>query len=390
MLMKKFFKNCAMFIALAAMSLSLNAQVAGDDLTSRFQDPTFAQDTTYWKATFGEWSGFPSGWTIGTSSNELGFQGTFLKATSSKKFGNYEVAQTVEGMPLGDYEVSATLYRDEDGNGSKGALYLYANSANAKAGNSTVTAGSEAGAKVTVKTRIADGKLTVKFAHDKNYRNKVVAFGDLKVIYMGAPELAPALATAETFATQKMLADYSTRYATAIAAAKAHAGNLDTEYINLCTEFETLNAVAQGSIDDFAAYAAAIAKAEAFVAASTIADKAAIETAIKTMPHYFADYDTTVEFISMETLETNHKGLPHGGNVIRTGKTGWNEECNQTMEFKLTLASNPQFTSSIMVACARAAVRMHSRGITGCQTIFDIAPSDLHILSRNELLASIL
>ena len=280
MLMKKFFKNCAMFLALGAMSLSLNAQVAGDDLTSRFQDPAFAQDTTYWKATFGEWSGFPEGWTIGTSSNELGFQGTFLKATSSKKFGNYEVAQTVEGMPLGDYEVSATLYRDEDGNGSKGALYLYANSANAKAGNSTVTAGSEAGAKVTVKTRIADGKLTVKFAHDQNYRNKVVAFGDLKVIYKGAPELAPALATAETFAPQKMLAEYSARYTTAIDAAKAHSGSLDQQYIELCTEFETLNAVAQGSIDDFAAYAAAIAKAEAFVAASTIADKAAIEAII--------------------------------------------------------------------------------------------------------------
>lgn len=290
--MKKFFKNCAMFIALAAMSLSLNAQVAGDDLTSRFQDPTFAQDTTYWKATFGEWSEFPKGWTIGTSSNELGFQGTFLKATSSKKFGNYEVAQTVEGMPLGDYEVSATLYRDEDGNGSKGALYLYANSANAKADNSTVTAGSEAGAKVTVKTRIADGKLTVKFAHDKNYRNKVVAFGDLKVIYKGAPELAPALATAETFASQKMLADYSARYATAIAAAKAHSGVVDAEYIALCTELETLNAAAQGSIDDFAAYAAAIAKAEAFVAASTIADKAAIEA---TIAEHKANYEAAAQ-----------------------------------------------------------------------------------------------
>lgn len=274
--MKKFFKNCAMFIALAAMSLSLNAQVAGDDLTSRFQDPEFAQDTTYWKATFGEWSEFPKGWTIGTSSNELGFTGTFLKATSSKKFGNYEVAQTAEGMPLGDYEVSGTIFFEETGNYGKGALYLYANADNKKAGNSTAAGG----ATVTVKTRVADGKLTVKFAHDKNYRNTTVAVGNLKVTYLGAPDLAAALATAETFATQKMLAEYSTRYATAVAAAKAHAGTVDTEYINLCTELEALNAVAQGSIDDFAAYAAAIAKAEAFVAASTIADKAAIEAII--------------------------------------------------------------------------------------------------------------
>ncbi|MBR5528981.1 MAG: diaminopimelate dehydrogenase [Oscillospiraceae bacterium] len=127
-----------------------------------------------------------------------------------------------------------------------------------------------------------------------------------------------------------------------------------------------------------------------YVVAEEGADKAAIETAIKTMPHYFADYDTTVEFISMETLEKNHKGMPHGGSVIRTGKTGWNEECNQTMEFKLTLASNPQFTASVMTACARAAVKMHDRGITGCQTIFDIPPLDLHSGSREELLATLL
>ena len=127
-----------------------------------------------------------------------------------------------------------------------------------------------------------------------------------------------------------------------------------------------------------------------YVVAEEGADKAAIEQTIKSMPHYFADYNTTVEFISMETLQKNHKGMPHGGNVIRTGKTGWNEECNQTMEFKLTLASNPQFTGSILVACARAAVRMHGRGITGCQTIFDIAPADLHPGSREELLATIL
>ena len=288
MLMKKFFKNCAMFLALGAMSLSLNAQVAGDDLTSRFQDPAFAQDTTYWKATFGEWSVFPEGWTIGTASGEFGFEGTFLKATSSKKFGNFEVSQTVEGMPLGDYEVSGTIFFEETGNYGKGALYLYANNDNKKVGNSSANGG----ASVTVKTRIADGKLTVKFAHDKNYRNTTVGVGNLKVIYKGAPELAPTLATAETFAPQKMLAEYSARYTTAIDAAKAHSGSLDQQYIELCTELEALNAVAQGSIDDFAAYAAAIAKAEAFVAASTIADKAAIEA---TIAEHKANYEAAAQ-----------------------------------------------------------------------------------------------
>ena len=127
-----------------------------------------------------------------------------------------------------------------------------------------------------------------------------------------------------------------------------------------------------------------------YVVAEEGADKEAIERAIKTMPHYFAEYDTTVEFITSEALEKNHKGLPHGGSVIRTGKTGWENENQQTMEFKLTLASNPQFTSSILAACARAAMKMHRRGITGCQTIFDIPPCDLHSASREELLATIL
>ena len=127
-----------------------------------------------------------------------------------------------------------------------------------------------------------------------------------------------------------------------------------------------------------------------YVVAEDGADKAAIETAIKTMPNYFADYDTTVEFISMEQLQKDHAGLPHGGNVIRSGVTGWNGENRQTIEYKLTLDSNPQFTASVLVACARAAMRMYSRGITGCQTIFDIAPADLTALSREEILAHML
>ena len=127
-----------------------------------------------------------------------------------------------------------------------------------------------------------------------------------------------------------------------------------------------------------------------YVVAEDGADKAAIETAIKTMPNYFADYDTTVEFISMEEMKKNHAGLPHGGSVIRSGVTGFNGECRQTIEYKLTLDSNPQFTASVLVACARAAMKMKARGITGCQTIFDAAPADLSAISRKDMLAHML
>lgn len=127
-----------------------------------------------------------------------------------------------------------------------------------------------------------------------------------------------------------------------------------------------------------------------YVVAEEGADKAAIETAIKTMPNYFSDYDTTVEFITMEEMKRDHSGLPHGGSVIRSGVTGWDKECRQTIEYQLTLDSNPQFTASVLVACARAAMRMKNRGVTGCHTIFDIAPADLSPLSRDELLAHML
>lgn len=127
-----------------------------------------------------------------------------------------------------------------------------------------------------------------------------------------------------------------------------------------------------------------------YVVAQEGADKAAIETAIKTMPHYFDEYDTTVEFISQQELNEKHGGLPHGGSVIRSGITGWNGENRQTVEYKLTLDSNPQFTSSILVACARAAYKMHNRGITGCQTIFDIPPADMSSLPREELIEKML
>ena len=127
-----------------------------------------------------------------------------------------------------------------------------------------------------------------------------------------------------------------------------------------------------------------------YVVAEEGADKAAIEKAIVTMPNYFADYDTTVEFISAEEMAKNHIGLPHGGHVIRTGVTGWNGENKQTIEYTLQLDSNPQFTSSVLVACARAVMRMASRGCTGCHTIFDIAPADLSMLSREDMIAHLL
>ena len=120
------------------------------------------------------------------------------------------------------------------------------------------------------------------------------------------------------------------------------------------------------------------------------ADKDAIEQANKTMPNYFADYDTTVEFITQDEMARDHSGLPHGGSVIRSGITGWNGENKQTIEYKLTLDSNPQFTASVLVACARAAMKMKNRGITGCQTIFDVAPADLSLMTREELLAKLL
>ena len=127
-----------------------------------------------------------------------------------------------------------------------------------------------------------------------------------------------------------------------------------------------------------------------YVVAEEGADLAAIEQTIKTMPNYFADYDTTVHFISAEEMARDHAGLPHGGSVIRSGVTGWDGENKQTIEYKLTLDSNPQFTASVLVACARAAMRMKERGITGCQTIFDVAPADLSLMTREEMLLKIL
>ena len=112
-----------------------------------------------------------------------------------------------------------------------------------------------------------------------------------------------------------------------------------------------------------------------YVVAEEGADKARIENEIKTMPNYFADYDTTVNFISMEELKHDHAGIPHGGFVIRSGKTGINGENNHLIEYSLKLDSNPEFTASVITAYARAAYRMNREGMSGCKTVFDIAPS---------------
>ena len=116
---------------------------------------------------------------------------------------------------------------------------------------------------------------------------------------------------------------------------------------------------------------------ECFVVAEEGADLARIEKEIVAMPNYFADYDTTVHFISMEEMKANHSGIPHGGFVIRSGKTGWNEEYNNVIEYSLKLDSNPAFTSSVIVAYARAAYRMAKEDISGCKTVFDVTPAQL-------------
>lgn len=124
---------------------------------------------------------------------------------------------------------------------------------------------------------------------------------------------------------------------------------------------------------------------ECFVVAEEGADLAKIEEEIKTMPNYFSDYDTTVHFITEEELKRDHSRLPHGGFVIRSGRTGWELENKHVIEYSLKLDSNPEFTSSVIVACARAAYRMANEGQTGCRTILDIPPAYLSAKSGEEL-----
>lgn len=129
---------------------------------------------------------------------------------------------------------------------------------------------------------------------------------------------------------------------------------------------------------------------ECFVVAEEGADLAQIEHDIKTMPNYFSDYDTTVHFISEEELKRDHSGIPHGGFVIRSGKTGLNKEHNHIIEYSLKLDSNPEFTASVLVAYARAVYRMQQEGMKGCKTVFDVAPAYLSPMSGEELRAHLL
>ena len=129
---------------------------------------------------------------------------------------------------------------------------------------------------------------------------------------------------------------------------------------------------------------------ECFVVAAEGADKSRIEKEICEMPNYFADYDTTVHFITLEELKRDHSGIPHGGFVIRTGKTGANLENNHVIEYSLKLDSNPEFTASVIVAYARAAVRMKREGTVGCKTVFDVPPAYLSPKTHEELIATLL
>ena len=129
---------------------------------------------------------------------------------------------------------------------------------------------------------------------------------------------------------------------------------------------------------------------EVFVVAEEGADQGRIENEIKSMPNYFDEYDTTVHFITAEEMEKEHKGLPHGGFVIRTGKTGWEDEHDHVIEYSLKLDSNPEFTSSVIAAYARAAYRLSQEGQTGCKTVFDVAPAYLSAQTPEELRAHML
>ena len=129
---------------------------------------------------------------------------------------------------------------------------------------------------------------------------------------------------------------------------------------------------------------------ECYVVAEENADKNQIEETIKTMPNYFADYNTTVHFVSKEELLRDHSGIPHGGVVFRCGTTGYDKKNKHLMEFKLQLDSNPEFTSSVLIAYARAAYRLNLEGISGCKTVMDIAPVYLHPASAEELMKQIL
>lgn len=149
-----------------------------------------------------------------------------------------------------------------------------------------------------------------------------------------------------------------------------------------------LDAVRSGSMPELTAREKH--RREVYIVAAEGADQAAIEQAVVTMPHYFDEYDTTVTFISQEEMAREHGELPHGGFVFRTGKTGLHGEHTHTIEYRLALDSNPEFTAGVLVALARAVHWMAKRGESGCKTVFDVAPADLSPLSGEELRARLL
>ena len=151
---------------------------------------------------------------------------------------------------------------------------------------------------------------------------------------------------------------------------------------------EALTLVRSGASPDFATRDKHLR--ECFVVAQDGADKTRIENEIKTMPNYFADYDTIVHFISAEEMKQEHSGIAHGGFVIRSGKTGFDNENNHIIEYSLKLDSNPEFTASVIVAYARAVYKLSLENSFGCKTVFDIAPSYLSIKSAEQLRSELL
>ncbi len=147
---------------------------------------------------------------------------------------------------------------------------------------------------------------------------------------------------------------------------------------------ETVDKVLKGEMKDFTMREKHTR--ECYVVIKEGADKKKIEDEIKSMPHYFDEYDTTVNFISMEEFEKNHSAMPHAGFVIRNGVTGKDDEHKHTISYNLTLDSNPEFTASVVVAYARAMMKERERGTTGCLTVFDIRPKDLSLKGYEELL----
>lgn len=151
---------------------------------------------------------------------------------------------------------------------------------------------------------------------------------------------------------------------------------------------EALNAVRNGENPELTTRQKHIR--ECFVVLEEGANPEEVERQIKTMPNYFADYDTIVHFISEEELKENHSGIQHGGFVLRSGKTGWEQENSHIIEYSLKLDSNPEFTASVIIAYARAAYKLSKEGQTGCKTVFDIAPAYLSEKSGEELRATLL